>query len=189
MLYLLRHGQTDWNIGKKIQGQYDVPLNALGQWEATSAADSLKLYNIDKIISSDLSRAADTAKIVGNALNIDVTYDARLREYDFGKLTGKAMDTITPTAARDLITNAAALGAEPVDVAFRRVAGFIQDIDWNRNTLVVTHGMILRYFMGFFEFGGQFDVQKYVQKYANRHIGNATIFRIKCLESKLERLR
>lgn len=64
MIYLVRHGQTDWNIEHRIQGQTDVPLNATGRAQAVELSEKLSNFNIQKIISSDLSRAKETAEII-----------------------------------------------------------------------------------------------------------------------------
>lgn len=63
-LYIVRHGQTDWNVRKIIQGHSDIPLNTEGQEQARVLAESLKNVHFDKIISSDLVRAKRTAEIV-----------------------------------------------------------------------------------------------------------------------------
>ena len=88
MLYMVRHGQTDWNLEHKIQGTYDIGLNAAGRAQVALTAEKLKRFNLGKIVSSDLRRAVQTAEIMGNMLNITVEYDARLREYNFGQLSG-----------------------------------------------------------------------------------------------------
>ena len=64
MIFLVRHGQTDWNIEHKTQGQLDIPLNNEGRREAQMCAERLKSLQINQMIASDLSRAAETAKII-----------------------------------------------------------------------------------------------------------------------------
>lgn len=189
MLYLLRHGQTDWNIEKKIQGQADIPLNKLGEYQALSAADTMKIYHLDTIISSDLWRARRTAQIVGETLGIKHTCDARWREYDFGELTGQSSKGLTVDVSKRLANDAAKYGAEPFNAAFNRVAGAMRDIDFDRDTLVVTHGGLLRIVMCFLEDQNKFNIDSYLYKCANEHIGNAAIFRLRTINSKLERIR
>lgn len=90
-LLLTRHGETDWNLIHRYQGQSDVPLNQTGIRQAEQLAKRLAAEKIDAIYSSDLSRAVDTAKIVQNLQGttnpqgLVVTTDMRWRELSFGK--------------------------------------------------------------------------------------------------------
>jgi glucosyl-3-phosphoglycerate phosphatase len=85
---LLRHGLTDWNDAGRFQGHADVPLNLTGHAQAATAAEGLLNLGITRIVSSDLARAATTAKIVGERLGLDVTLDARLQEINVGSWAG-----------------------------------------------------------------------------------------------------
>jgi len=87
----VRHGETDWNTGGRIQGQRDIPLNDKGLWQAQRAARVLAEAGepVAAIYSSDLARAHDTARSIGRALGIDVGTDRRLRERGFGEFEGK----------------------------------------------------------------------------------------------------
>lgn len=89
-LLLTRHGETDWNLIRRYQGQSDVPLNQTGIRQAEQLAKRLASEKIDAIYSSDLSRAVDTAKIIQNLQGTTkvVTTDARWRELSFGKWEG-----------------------------------------------------------------------------------------------------
>ena len=129
MLYLVRHGQTDWNLNGQIQGQSDIPLNDTGRTQANNVADKLSRFNLEYIISSDLNRAAETAQIIGNKLNIRVEYDARLREYDFGTLTGMTRKRLDPRSIEAFFTNPTYFDAEPFEDAFIRVRDFMESID------------------------------------------------------------
>ncbi len=85
-IILLRHGQTAWNVGRKYQGQTDIPLNDYGEKQALMLAEFLAHNEtIDRIYSSDLSRAYRTASIIASRLGLDVQQDARLREVSFGR--------------------------------------------------------------------------------------------------------
>ena len=64
MLYFIRHGQTDWNLERKIQGCTDIPLNEKGVLDAEAAAEKVAEIKWDRIISSPLSRARQTAEIL-----------------------------------------------------------------------------------------------------------------------------
>lgn len=81
---LVRHGLTDWNRERRIQGHTDVPLNAEGLQQARLTAQRLAAERWSAVYSSDLRRAAQTAEIVGAALSLPVTFDRGLRERSLG---------------------------------------------------------------------------------------------------------
>jgi broad specificity phosphatase PhoE len=87
MLYLIRHGETEWNTLGKIQGSSDTTLNKKGEQEARFLARFLWNLPITRIVSSDLARARKTAQIIANQ-SIPVSTDERLRERRFGKYEG-----------------------------------------------------------------------------------------------------
>ena len=87
---LVRHGITDWNIQGIAQGSADIPLNETGRQQAEALAERLsREEEWDLIISSDLSRAKETAEIIGKQLHLPVShFDTRLRERNGGKIEG-----------------------------------------------------------------------------------------------------
>lgn len=87
-LILLRHGQTTYNADKRMQGQLDTELSAVGVEQARGAAQWVKDLNVSRIIASDLSRARKTADIIAATLGLDVEEDARLRETHLGAWQG-----------------------------------------------------------------------------------------------------
>ncbi len=87
-IYLTRHGESKWNKFKKIQGQQDIDLTSKGKNQAKILAKRLKQEDIDIIFSSDLTRAYDTAQIVGNEINVDIIKLEELREIKFGPWEG-----------------------------------------------------------------------------------------------------
>jgi glucosyl-3-phosphoglycerate phosphatase len=87
-LVLWRHGRTAWNEQGRAQGQRDVPLDDVGAGQAREAAARLASLRPDRIVSSDLRRAADTARELALLTGLDVGYDRRLREIDFGEREG-----------------------------------------------------------------------------------------------------
>lgn len=87
-LLLVRHGETDWNRDGILQGQVDVPLNAMGRRQAHDLGVRLGDWKIDALYSSDLSRAAETAAIVGNLLGLEPRLSSALREIDIGHWAG-----------------------------------------------------------------------------------------------------
>ncbi|MEO8250137.1 MAG: histidine phosphatase family protein [Burkholderiales bacterium] len=95
----IRHGETAWNAGGRIQGQLDIELNARGRWQAAQVAraiaDSAAQQSIDAIYSSDLLRASQTAKPLADALGCSLATDASLRERGFGAFEGQTFEQIT----------------------------------------------------------------------------------------------
>lgn len=87
-LLLTRHGQTDWNIAGRYQGQSDILLNQTGYKQAETLAKRLSLESINAIYSSDLSRAFDTAQAVAKFHPLEIQTDSRWRELSFGDWEG-----------------------------------------------------------------------------------------------------
>jgi 2,3-bisphosphoglycerate-dependent phosphoglycerate mutase len=88
ILFLFRHGETDWNREGRLQGHTDTPLNATGLAQAQSLGESLRPHRLDAVVSSDLSRARTTAQIVAEALRVPLFIEAGLRETDVGLAEG-----------------------------------------------------------------------------------------------------
>jgi len=95
-LYLVRHGETVWNVEDKMQGVKDSPLTEKGIEHARKLGPTLKNLSmeIDKIYSSDLGRAFDTARLIAEALELDVHKDERLRERNMGMFEGYSWDHV-----------------------------------------------------------------------------------------------
>lgn len=93
-IYIVRHGQTEWNLLGKTQGHGNSDLTPKGIEQAELLADSMTKYPIDYIYSSDLGRAYQTAEIIGNKLNIEVERTEALREMNFGTWEGRIIKDI-----------------------------------------------------------------------------------------------
>ena len=93
-LCLIRHGQTDWNIQGRIQGQTDIPLNETGRTQAYVLAKLLKNEEFAAIFSSDLDRAKETAAILAASFCLPVTVEPRLREVNQGEWEGQLVTDI-----------------------------------------------------------------------------------------------
>lgn len=93
-LILLRHGQTDYNATGRMQGQMDTKLSKIGVAQAENAARYLATMGINYILSSDLSRAADTARIVASVCGVPMDVDERLRETNLGEWQGQSRDEV-----------------------------------------------------------------------------------------------
>lgn len=88
-LLLIRHGQTEWNRDRRIQGNGDSPLTDLGQAQAEAAAKALSRFDVAALYASDAGRALQTALPIANAAGLTVQTDARLRERHYGIFEGK----------------------------------------------------------------------------------------------------
>lgn len=91
-LVLLRHGETDWNAARRIQGQLNSELNETGVAQAAAVAPKIAALQPSALWTSDLHRARRTAEIVGEACGLTPVLDERLREYALGSLEGLTHD-------------------------------------------------------------------------------------------------
>lgn len=87
-LYLVRHGETPWNVAGRYQGQLDPPLTEHGRQQARAAAAQLAAQGISAIYSSDLARAYQTAQALADDLGLPIIIDKRLREINQGEWQG-----------------------------------------------------------------------------------------------------
>jgi 2,3-bisphosphoglycerate-dependent phosphoglycerate mutase len=90
----VRHGETAWNVDARIQGQLDIQLNDTGRWQARLVGQALATEQFSAIYSSDLGRAHDTARAIGEAARVPVVAHSGLRERRFGMFEGKTFDEI-----------------------------------------------------------------------------------------------
>jgi len=98
----LRHGQTEWNRLKKIQGSCDSPLTEKGRAEVAEWSHTLQQFNWDRIFASDLGRAKETVEIINNQLCLPVAFDSRLREQMWGEWEGLTISYINENFSDDL---------------------------------------------------------------------------------------
>jgi 2,3-bisphosphoglycerate-dependent phosphoglycerate mutase len=90
----IRHGETAWNVDGRIQGQLDIPLNAMGQWQVHRLALALAGEGVAALYSSDLLRAVETAQAVARGSGLSVHTDQGLRERGFGVFEGLSYDEV-----------------------------------------------------------------------------------------------
>lgn len=135
-VYLIRHGETDWNRAMRLQGREDVPLNRGGLRQAASCAKALKALPARCVLTSPLQRAKVTAQAIAAAMNIPLFEDARLIERDFGALSG-----LTPEERADFIASGRDAGSEPLDAVAERMLRAIGEHAraWGK-IVVVSHG-------------------------------------------------
>lgn len=94
-IFLIRHGETDWNKDQRIQGREDIDLNENGVSQADKCGQAFKDVPIDMIVASPLKRARKTAEIIGSYVGIrDIVIEEDLIERDFGKFSGLYFDVI-----------------------------------------------------------------------------------------------
>lgn len=151
--YVLRHGQTDWNVQMRLQGSTDIPLNETGRAQAHVAAKILAGEGITKIIASPLSRALETARIVGEASGITPGIDNRLIERNFGQFEGMTIDEVHQhrEEMRDYMNPQADVDgkhypwdAEPLPEVIERVYACVNDYRETGKCLFVFHGIPFR---------------------------------------------
>ena len=152
-LCLVRHGQTDWNLEGRYQGQSDVPLNGTGQAQARGLARLLRNDPFDAIYSSDLVRALETARAIAAVHDsLVVNVEPRLREINQGEWEGVQVDTIRERYAslwklrRMDPVNIRPPGGETVTEVQERVQSALDDIASlypDGSVLIVSHGLAL----------------------------------------------
>jgi 2,3-bisphosphoglycerate-dependent phosphoglycerate mutase len=150
---LVRHGESTWNVLGLIQGQNDVAqLTAVGRDQARAVAESLKSMGFDRMVTSDLARACQTAEIIGSELDLVATPDSLLRERCFGVLEGEPQDMLDSESSGILDgvfvdPDAHPQGGESFRDVVTRVGIFIEatlDFLGGERLLVVTHGGTIR---------------------------------------------
>lgn len=115
-LILIRHGETDWNVEKRLQGHHDITLNAEGERQARALAQRLKADSFDAIYSSDLQRAYLTAQAIATACDKPIQKETGLRERCFGAFEG----FLHPELSQRYPDDYAALQRRDVDARYPR---------------------------------------------------------------------
>ncbi len=141
-LTLVRHGETDWNIDRRLQGWSDIGLNRTGREQAARLGEMLRGEGFDSVLSSDLSRAVDTARIAG--FEPEPTRD--LREMDFGDLEGIRWDDLEADVREALVAfeGFRAPHGESTRTFAARVSRALDRLAAGHH-LIVAHGGVLRY--------------------------------------------
>jgi broad specificity phosphatase PhoE len=93
-LYFIRHGQTEWNAIRRMQGQWNSDLSELGREQAAVNGRFLKDLGIEHIVASPLDRTRQTAEIINTHLELDIHYDDRIMEWDCGDWSGEMWDQV-----------------------------------------------------------------------------------------------
>jgi len=150
-IFVTRHGQTDWNVLEKIQGQTDIELNDVGKQQAEETSKLIKNENINLIITSPLKRAKETAQIINKNFNVTIIEDNRLMERKFGQNEGLTKNTIKKLKENNpemkeiwnYNKNIDCNGIETMHDFCNRIYEFLDDASIrykDKNILLVTHG-------------------------------------------------
>ena len=145
-LYVVRHGETIWNVERKVQGITDIPLTEKGMKEAEELQELISTLNIDVVISSPLERARETAKILVD-FKLPINTDDRIKERDWGMNEGALIDAVDRWDCWDVVLNTKVQNIECVQDFMYRVSNFIEEIKIkhkDKNVLIVTHSAVSR---------------------------------------------
>ncbi len=147
-LYLVRHGETDWNLARRIQGSTDIPLNATGRAQAASTGALLARRQWDAIYASPLSRAFDTASIIADEVGLagPIAVDA-IVERNYGAAEGLA----DPELARRFPADSEVPGRESREAVVDRVLPALLELAEahpDQAIVVVSHGGVIRSVLG-----------------------------------------
>lgn len=146
MIYIIRHGQTELNSRRALQGRSDHPLNENGIAQAREAAARLRDIPFSAVYTSPLIRARQTAQII--APGIEPVVDRRLIEMDYGPYEGTDLHHLPPEVLRffsDFARNPAPAGMEPLDAVVRRAGEFVEALcRTEENILISTHAIAMK---------------------------------------------
>ena len=151
MLYIIRHGKTDWNVRHKLQGRTDIPLNEEGRQMAEAAREEYRDVHFDICFCSPLIRARETADILLRGRDIPIITDDRLMEMSFGSFEGIENSFQIPDCpVNELFFNpdqyiAPPGGGETLDDLFTRTGAFLEErvnplLKEKKDVLIVGHG-------------------------------------------------
>ena len=171
MIYIIRHGKTELNKAKVLQGRSNFPLNEEGIRQAREAAELLGDVSFSRVFSSPLTRAVQTAEIL--APHIKPVIDERLIEMDYGPYEGADLTHLPPeilTFFSDFVHNPAPDGMEQLSSVVERAGAFLEDIrQISGDILISTHAIVMK---GILEYLSPESKGRYWSKY----IGNCSIY-------------
>lgn len=151
MLYILRHGTTDWNERHKLQGRTDIPLNEAGRQLAAKAGEQYRDVHFDICFCSPLIRARETAQLLLEGRDIPIHTDDRLKEMCFGIFEGIENSFQIPDCPINVLFKEPEKytdppeGAESLDELFERTGEFLEErvyplLEQGKDVLIVGHG-------------------------------------------------
>ncbi len=157
-VYFVRHGETNWNLIKKFQGHTDIPLNDSGKKQALALMELMEAIDPDHILSSDLSRALETAQIACQKIKKPITIHEELRETNLGVAEGMFRDDLIIQHGEQALEKWFSIAIEDCDFSFsggetkvecvRRVKGFLEswidDQNHHEKIVIFSHGGVIR---------------------------------------------
>ena len=155
-LYIIRHGETEWNRTLRLQGRSDIPLNETGREMARRAAAGMQNIGFTRAFSSPLIRAMETAQIIVGDRDIPLTSDERIIEIGFGINEGREYDKNKPDNYPELIkffrepdVYVPSEGGETIDALIARTREFMEYLveeygDTDEEILIAAHGATIR---------------------------------------------
>nr|WP_319571218.1 histidine phosphatase family protein [uncultured Draconibacterium sp.] len=153
---IIRHGETMWNVQKRIQGQRNSKLSENGITQAELVAKALAKREFDVLVSSDLGRAIETAKIINKQLLLPHEYNANLRERSFGIFEGKNFAEIEEKYPEEFLRykernpEFVVPGGESILQMYKRITSEIESVARkfkDQKVLIVSHGLVLEMMM------------------------------------------
>lgn len=159
--YIVRHGETEWNVQNLLQGHGDSPLTAAGKAQISELAQELSSIHFDQVFSSDLLRARQTAELLTIARKLAINTTHLLRERSFGRYEGRSREEFEEEN-RGLLRQYQSLSQaqqwkfkyaddmESSEEVITRLLVFLRETAvayTGKNILVVTHGGVLRTFL------------------------------------------
>ena len=150
-LYIIRHGQTDWNRARRLQGRTDIPLNEWGRLVAELTREGLKDVTFDVAFTSPLIRAKETAELILKDRNIPIVEDERIIEVNFGAYEGESFQ-LDNENLQNFFSKPEAYypvdGSESMESILERTRDFLSELSQNpkyqdSTILISTHGAAL----------------------------------------------
>lgn len=171
MIYIIRHGQTEMNNRQVLQGRSDLPLNESGAAQARAAAERLQAVRFERVYSSPLTRAVQTAKLV--APSVEPILDDRLIEMDYGPYEGIDLHHLPPeiiTFFSDFVHNPAPEGMEQLSSVVQRAASFLEEIrQLEGDILISAHAISMKGLLEVLTPGSN-------GAYWSKYIGNCAVY-------------
>ncbi len=171
-IYVIRHGETDWNKSQRFQGQTDIKLNDTGRDQAIKLKPIIQQLGVESVYTSPLSRALETAELATQDLRLSIQKDERLRETNVGAAEGLTMDELLLKFGPDCLTRWRSYEERLLDFSFengeskrqmmfraRQVLLEIAQGSNRQSIAIFTHGMLMRALTFIFGEGMPWDVQ------------------------------